>query len=101
MRKHFKQSCQKETSAHRVTFSKLLTRKLTYDNFLNLSSTTMSSPEDLLRKLCFSEDGLLDVPLKMGKIIKIFQTKQKFKADKDRFDKVQRESVTFIWPSSS
>ena len=77
MRKHFKQSCQKETSAHRVTFSKLLTRKLTYDNFLNLSSTTMSSPEDLLRKLCFSEDGLLDVPLKMGKIIKIFQTKRK------------------------
>ena len=61
----------------------------------------MSSPEDLLRKLCFSEDGLLDVPLKMGKIIKILQTKQKFKADKDRFDKVQRESVTFIWPSSS
>ena len=76
MRKHFKQSCQKETSARRVTFSKLHTRKITYDNFLNLSSTTMSSPEDLLRKLCFSEDGLLEVPLKMGKIIKIFQTKQ-------------------------
>ena len=52
----------------------------------------MSSPEDLLRKLCFSEDGLLDVPLKMGKIIKIFQTKQ-FKVDKDRFDRMQRQSV--------
>lgn len=84
-----------------VTFSKLLTRKLTYDNFLNLSSTTMSSPEDLFRKLCFSEDGLLDVPLKMGKIIKSFQTKQKLKVDKDRFDGVQRESVAFICPSSS
>lgn len=36
----------------------------------------MSSPEDLLRKLCFSEDGLLEVPLQMRKIIKIFQTKQ-------------------------
>ena len=78
MRKRFKQSCQKETaSARRVTFSKLHTRKLTYDNFLNLSSTTMSSSEDLLRKLCFSEDGLLDVPLKMGKIIKIFQTNKR------------------------
>ena len=77
MRKHFKQSYQKETSAHRVTFSKLLTRKLTYDNFLNLSSTTMSSPEDLLRKLCFSEDGLLDVPLKMGKNHENFSDKTK------------------------
>lgn len=84
MRKHFKQSCQKETSARRVTFSKLHTRKITYDNFLNLSSTTMSSPEDLLRKLCFSEDGLLDVPLKMEKIIKSFQTKQN---TKERFDR--------------
>ena len=36
----------------------------------------MSSPEDLLRKLCFSEDGLLDVPLKMEKIIKSLQTKR-------------------------
>ena len=53
----------------------------------------MSSPEDLLCKLCFSEDGLLDVPLKMGKIIKFFQTKQKFKVDKDRFDRMQRKSV--------
>ena len=53
----------------------------------------MSSPEDLLCKLCFSEDGLLDVPLKLGKIIKIFQTKQKFKVDKDRFDRMQRQSV--------
>lgn len=53
----------------------------------------MSSSEDLLRKLCFSEDGLLDVPLKMEKIIKIFQTKQKFSVDNDRFDRVRRKSV--------
>ena len=37
----------------------------TYDNFLNFSSTELSSLEVLLRKLCFSDDGLLDVPLKM------------------------------------
>lgn len=37
----------------------------------------MSSPEDLLRKLCFSEDGLLDVPLKMGKNHENFSDKTK------------------------
>ena len=54
----------------------------------------MSSPEDLLRKLCFSEDGLLDVPLKMEKI-------RQNKIPKKGLTGVQRESVTFIRPSSS
>ena len=37
----------------------------TYDNFLNFSSTELSSLEVLLRKLGFSDEGLLDVPLKV------------------------------------
>ena len=52
----------------------------------------MSSPEDLLRKLCFSEDGLLDVPLKMEKI-------RQNKRPKKGLTGVQRESGTFIRPS--
>lgn len=35
----------------------------TYDNFLNFSRTELSSLEVLLRKLFFSDEGLLDVPL--------------------------------------
>ena len=36
----------------------------TYESFLNFSRTELSSLEVLLRKLCFSDEGLLDVPLK-------------------------------------
>ena len=35
----------------------------TYESFLNFSRTELSSLEVLLRKLCFSDEGLLDVPL--------------------------------------